>query len=345
MDYDVIQIIEDSAFRIDAKTELKGLVKDFLAVRALEAKTIPEMLEAKAGVNERQYSKRLAEPMSDDKRNDVLTNQYAYRAWFANAVLRIHELRSHLRLLADAIVIKVDVLTPQAEPSGQLALVAMTKLIRERDYSDVDGVLAEFDNVAGITKERIIEAVRTIFHAKRENKTIFARPNFTSTHIDFARPTREQIELFEAIEPAIAVRQRFEDLWSQYYPARSKWNVPQFTKRLEQALTVGDTAKVEQIRKERLEIEAHLFVVASNWTAAYADLLRIIERLRSAIIKVANANRDDDSLESLKAMSHCLGAWHWLGELTGYITDKYNQYKPAETLAELDFDTVAYINA
>lgn len=339
----VIQAIDESAFPVDVKTELKGLLQNFLSIQTEEVETLKEMYDAKSGVNERQYSKRLSEPMSAEKRNEVMTNQYAYRAWFANAVLRVHELRLHLRLLADAISIKIEVLSPSATPSSQIALVAMTRLIKKNDYSNPDSILAELDNVSGISRDRIIQALRTIFLAKLEGKTIFAKPNFSSTHIDFAAPTPAQIELDEAIQPAIAVRARFEQLWSDYYPVRSKWNVPQFTRRLEEALAVEDMTKVEQIRKERLDIEAQLFVVANRWAAAYPDLVQIIDRLRPAIHKVAAALKDDDSIDGIKTMAHCIGAWHWLGELTGYITEKYNSYKPAAVLAELEFDAEAYI--
>jgi hypothetical protein len=114
---------------------------------------------------------------------------------------------------------------------------------------------------------------------------------------------------------------------------------------LEEALAQGDLAKGELIRKERLEVEAHLYIVASRWAAAYPELNKIIKHLRSAIQKVAFTVADDNSLDSLKMMAHCLGAWHWLGELTGYITGKYNGYKVEATLTELDFDAQAYIEA
>ena len=58
--------------------------------------------------------------------------------------------------------------------------------------------------------------------------------------------------------------------------------------------------------------------------------------------EAADAIDDFSSIDGLKAMTNCMGAWHWLSELR-YREQAYWHHKPLELLKELDFDDEAYL--
>jgi hypothetical protein len=127
-----------------------------------------------------------------------------------------------------------------------------------------------------------------------------------------------------------------------FHFARSSLNVPQFTQRLEAALTSGNSAQFEQISRERREAEAGLFVECRRYEATYHLLVKGIEQFAPIIQEAADAIDDFSSTDGLKAMSNCHGAWHWLTEMR-YREQAYWHHKPLELLKELDFDEEAYL--
>lgn len=345
MDKEVLQIIDTSAWPVEIKTELKQLVQKFAAFVAEEADALDDMHKSKAGCNEKQYSKRLKEPLSTEKRDEVLSNQFAYRNWFANAVMRIHEARRQLIALAAIINARVTELAPQAGEGKTLVLVALTRMVRDQDLKAADCILGELDNVSELSRKRIFDAVRAIFKGKRENTGIFAKQNFTSSPLMLVDPTATQEEMDEAVVPAIAIRWHFEALWDEFTSAKSKYNVRQFNERMEQCIQAGAEDKLTQVRGEMANAEARLFVAATRYAEAHDELNRISDRLHKAIRANVETIQDTDSVEAIKAMCHCLGIWHWLGELTGYIEGKFRSCNPAAVLADLDFNPGAYIKA
>lgn len=111
---------------------------------------------------------------------------------------------------------------------------------------------------------------------------------------------------------------------------------------MEQAHAAGEDAKIATIAREKSNAEAALFI-AALYEAAHGELLRIESELAKAIEVAASAVGDHTNIVGLKEISNCLGAWKWLGELTGYTESNYHSCDPGKVLAELDFDSAAYI--
>lgn len=337
--------IEASTLAIEDKAELKHLARQILEAQEEEANALKDIHYSKAGVNERQYSKRLSEPMSPEKRNDVLTEQFAYRNWFANAVLRTSEVRRRLQSLTNQVETKVSEIASQGKASNIVALVAMLKLARTKDYSAPDEILSEFDKVTGVIGDRIREAVYAIFSSKKSGSGVFCQPNFTSSPLQFAEPNAVQMELKVAVDAAMLIRQKCEELRFNFTDARSKNNLPQFTQRMEQAHAAGEDAKIATIAREKSNAEAALFIAASLYEAAHSELLRVQSELEKAVEAAASAVGDHTTIVGLKEISNCLGAWKWLGELTGYTESNYRSCNPGKVLADLEFDSAAYIKS
>lgn len=336
-------IIEASALAIEVKAELKELARQILEAQEEEAKALKDIYSSKAGINERQYSKRLSEPMAAEKRNEVLIEQFAYRNWFANAVLRTSEVRRLLQSLTKQVETKVTEVAPQGKASKIVALVAMLKLARSNDYSAPDEILSEFDKVSGVSGDRIREAVLAIFSSKKAGSGVFCKPNFTSSPLQFAEPNAVQMELKVAVDAAMLIREKCERLRFNFTDARSKNNLPQFTQRMEQAHAAGEEAKITAIAREKSNAEAALFIAASLYETAHCELVRVEAELAKAIEAAASAVGDHTTIVGLKEISNCLGAWKWLGELTGYTESNYRSCNPSKALAELEFDSAAYI--
>jgi hypothetical protein len=323
----------------------KHLARRILEAQEEETKALKDIYSSKAGINERQYSKRLSEPMSAEKRNEVLIEQFAYRNWFANAVLRTSEVRRLLQSLTKQVETKVTEVAPQGKASNIVALVAMLKLARTNDYSAPDEILSEFDKVSGVSGDRIREAVYAIFSSKKSGSGVFCQPNFTSSPLQFAEPNAVQIELKVAVDAAMLIRQKCEKLRFNFTDARSKNNLPQFTQRMEQAHAAGEEAKIAAIAREKSNAEAALFIAASLYETAHCELVRVVAELTKAIEAAASAVGDHTTIVGLKELSNCLGAWKWLGELTGYTENNYRSCNPGKALAELEFDSAAYVKS
>jgi|AGTN01.2.fsa_nt_gi hypothetical protein len=332
----VTQLLEASALPLDAKEELKALVAKLLADRAIEVDAESDIRHTKSGVNERQYSKRMAEPMSEDKRSEAIRIQHAWRSWLANAVFRAHEVRARLSATAAAIAAKVAELGPQKDRSGQAALVAVSLLIGQTNCKSPDDALAELDNVSELNRDRIFEAVRSIFESKLTKTGLFVETSFSCSAIEFSNPTAEQLELTSQLKRAEIIRQRFEDLWSEFISAKSKCNYPQFTRRIESLQGQGETARVEEVRRSLQETQARLYVAAVAYAQPLPELRAIEEALEAAIKSAANSIADRRSLDGHKAMSACIVGWKWLYELASYIEDKYRGCNPEAIIAELE---------
>ncbi len=345
MDYKIIPIIDESNWPVEIKTELTQLTERFLALLAEEKNALDEMHKSRAGCNEKQYSKRLKEPLSTDKRNEVLSIQFAYRLWFANALMRVHEARRALSAQAVRIRARLEDLVLCNNEGSALALVAISRMVREHNCDDVDSILSEFDKVSELTRDRIFGAVLAIFRSKRDRNGIFCKTNFTSSPLMLVDRTPTEMAMDDATEPAIAIRARFEELWSEFISARSKFNVRQFNERMEACIQASDDVRLAQVRSDMMNAEARLFIAASRYAEAFGDLKVVVERLETAIQANADTIPNTVSTESVKAMCHCMGAWHWLNELTGYIEDKYRGCNPDSVLRELDFDPKAYLKA
>lgn len=68
--------------------------------------------------------------------------------------------------------------------------------------------------------------------------------------------------------------------------------------------------------------------------------------LQAAFDKAAAfIDEKDLSVKSVKAMTHALGIWHWLGELRIYIVPKYNSHNVPALLEDLAFDADSYLNS
>lgn len=331
-----IQLLEASALPLAAKTQLKALVEHFAADKEIEAAAEKDIRHTKSGVNERQYNKRMAEPMTSQKRTEAIRIQYAWRHWLANAVFRAHEARTRIQATAAAMANILAVLGPQKEKTSQAALVAVGLLIREGTGSSPEEALAELDNVSELTRERIFEAVATIFESRLSGQGLFAKANVSCSKIGFTNPTAEQVELAKQRERAEYIRQHFEDLWSLFLSAKSKCNYPQFTKRIEDLQAQGELAKVEEVRRSLAEAQARLYVAAVAYAQPVAELRAIEESLEAAARAAANAIADRSTLDGLKAMSACIDAWHWHHELTSYIEQKYRGCNPEAVVAELE---------
>lgn len=340
---DIIQILNESSICFSMREDLKALAQNWLALREEEIEAISEMHRSKAGINERQYAKRMSEPMSQEKRDEVMLVQYSWRALFANSVLRAHEARLSLFSIVGGIEACLNKLGPQKEASAVRAVVALTQLLNETRYKSADSVLAELDNVRDLSRDRIFEAVKAIFVAKKYRKGHFAGKNFTARMLHLKAPGWWQKELAEAVKPAIAIRKEMEDLWTEFTTARSKMNIPQFTQRMEAAWAAGETEKAEQVREERKNAEARLFISASRYAAAFPRVGEADEILQYAFQKAADfIDENILTVENVKAMTHALGAWHWLGELRIYIGPKFRAYNVQAILDELAFDADSY---
>jgi len=341
----IAAIIEASTLASEIKAELKDLARQILEAQDEEAKALKDIYSSKAGINERQYSKRLSETMSCDKRNEVLTNQFAYRNWFANAVLRTSEVRRLLQSLTKQVETKVSEIAPHGKASNIVAMVAMLKLARANDYSAPDEILSEFDKVSGVSGDRIRESVYAIFSSKKSGSGVFFQTNFTSSPLQFAEPNAVQKELKVAVDAAMLIREKCERLRFNFTDARSKNNLPQFTQRMEQAHAAGEDAKISAIAIEKCNAEAALFIAASLYETAHCELVRVVAELAKAIEAAASAVGDHTTIVGLKEISNCLGAWKWLGELTGYTENNYRSCNPKKALADLEFDSAAYVKS
>lgn len=341
----IAAIIEASTLASEIKAELKDLARQILEAQDEEAKALKDIYSSKASVNERQYSKRLSEPMSAERRNEVLIEQFAYRNWFANAVLRTSEVRRLLQSLTKQVETKVSEIAAQGKASNIVALLTMLKLARSNDYSAPDEILSEFNKVSGVSGDRIREAVYAIFSSKKSGSGVFCQRNFTASPLQFAEPNAVQIELKVAVDAAMLIREKCERLRFNFTDARSKNNLPQFTQRMEQAHAGGEDAKIATIAREKSNAEAALFIAASLYEAAHGKLVLVVAELAKAIEAAASAVGDGTTIVGLKEMSNCLGAWKWLGELTGYTENNYRSCNPSKALADLEFDSAAYVKS
>lgn len=339
-----IATIEASNFDEAVKAELKALVETTKLAKDTDSSSLAAMHKYKAGTNERQYARRIAEKMTSEKRTEMQVHQFAYRNAFANAVFSVHQARKTLVKIGADIRTLVARLQPEAkDPSNRNALIAIMSIAYETDSIDPDAVFSELDNVSDISRERLLEAVRTIFAHKKAESGMMASTSFSSYELLIVDPTPEQQAVQDALQPAIAVRQEFEDYWSFYSFAKGRFNVPQFTQRMEQAVAEGDESKIESIRASRRDAEGAVFVAASNWVNAYPRMVAIRENLRTAIQRAAETITENNSLESTIAMSHLIGCWKWHSELTGYIEGKYRKADLDSVLAGLDFDASEYL--
>lgn len=278
------------------------------------------------------------------KRNEIQVIQFSWRGLFVNSVLRVHEARLGLVDLAGSINACLVKLGPQTEATAVRAIVALQHMLRSAEYKNADAILNELEHVNGLIRQHLLESVRSIFLHKKHGMGIFADSNFTASLLFLRSPEWWQEELAAAAKSAWDVRKEMEDIWSEYISARSKMNVSQFTRRMEEAWAANDDAKAEAIRLERKNAEARLFVVASRYVATYSKVLEAEKKLQEAFDKAASfvdGTRND--VDIIKAMTHALGAWHALGELRIYIKPKYEANNPQYILDELEFDAAAYI--
>lgn len=333
--------IEASTLAVDVKAELKDLAAQIIEAQVKEEQALKELVQSKSGINEHKYSKQLSAPISVEDRNELLTEQFAYRNWFTNAVLRTYELRRLLQSLTKQAEAQVAQLAVNADPGDTLALVSMLNLARAKDYSRPEEILSEFDKVADVSSERIREATCVIFASKKKGAGALSRPNFTSSELEIFEPNAAQVKLKAAVQAAREIREKCERLrWSFIYGRKQ---VRQITQRIEQAHIAGANAEVATIINEKSNADAHLFVVASLYEAAHVELLKVESDLAEAIKTAASVAGDHTTLIGLTAMSNCVGAWHWLGELTGYTENNYRDCNPGKVLAELQFDSATYV--
>jgi len=344
----IIEAIDGSTFDPKVKDALRTLADTYFALRAEEADALEDMHKARASINERQYAKRLGETMSDQERKELHTHQFAWRAWFANGVLRTHQARINLVRQALEIRRRVKALQSVRGVRNQAALVALMKLARDAEGIDVDGILKEFDNVSDISRDRILDAVRTIYKDKLERTGLLADISFSSAPVLLTNPTETQVALIAALKPAYEIRARFEELWGCFLSAKSKHNVPQFTQRIEQAFAAGDEAKMQTVLRERKSAETTYFLAAMNYAGPYGELRRIADKLKLALQNEAFAIRDKGdftSIEAMTSMTNYIGSWKWLNELNSYIEGKYKQCDPEGALRALDFNVKDYLES
>lgn len=283
--------------------------------------------------------------MTLEKREQIVIVQHAYRNQFVTAVLTVHESRVVMTALAAQIEQRVAEIRSQNTDS-LFVLVALTRLVRDTNFGNIDEVLHELETVSHCSRDRILESLTSIFRDKKSKNGMLSTTNFSCAQIRLANPTAAQEELDKAVEMAIETRQHFENLWSEFRSALSKYNPSQFTQRVEQALSAGLTDKVEAIRCALNNAEAQLFVAAINYIDAHPQLVEVSDALELAVDRAASALKaHDTNIANLKAMSQCIGAWLWLGELRGYIAGKYRDSDPAGVLRRIDFDVQAYIAA
>lgn len=339
-----IATIEASNFDEAVKTELKAFVASFKDAKDRQSSGLTAMHGYKAGTNERQYARRIAEKMTTEKRTEMQINQFAYRNAFANSVFRVYQARKKLvQMGAEARELVAKLESGAFDPCNRNALLTIMSIAYETDTINVDAVLSELDNVSDISRDRILEAVQTIFEQKKAQSGMMADISFSSMELLLIDSTPELQAVNEAVLLAIAIRQEFEDFWSAYNFSKSRFNVPQFTQRMEQAFAEGDEAKVESIRSSRLDAECAVFVTASNWVNAYPRLVKIRENLKAAIHRAADAITETKSLDAAIVMSHLIGCWHWHSELNKYIEGKYRKADLDNVIAGLDFDVQAYL--
>ena len=339
------QIIDESNLSDELKVEFKDLSGRFLQALNDEASALKTLYETKGQINERQYEQRMSQSLTQEKREQIVINQHAYRNLFANAVLSVHENRLVMTTLAAQIQKRVAEIGNQ-QADCMFALVALTRLVRDVSFGAIDDVLNELETVSHCRRDRILESVRSIFCDKKSKSGMLATTNFSCAPFQFANRTPVQEELDKAVKEAIDIREHFEDLWSEFCRALSKYNPSQFTQRVEQALSSGQVDKVELIRRDRNNAEAELFIASLNYMAAYPRLVEVGDALEAAVNLASSAAKQlDTSIENLKVMSHCLNGWLYLGELRGYIADKYRGSDPVGVLSKLDFDAKAYIAA
>jgi hypothetical protein len=283
--------------------------------------------------------------MTLEKREQIVIIQHAYRNQFATAVLTVHESRVVMTALSAQIEQRIAEIGSQNTDS-LFALVALTRLVRDTSFGNIDEVLHELETVSHCSRDRILESLRSIFRDKKAKNGMLFKTVFSCVQIRLANPTPAQEELDKAVKMAIETRQHFENLWSEFRSALSKYNPSQFTQRVEQALSDGLTDKVEVIRRDRDNAEAQLFVASINYMGAHPQLVEVCDALELAVDRAALALKEHDTnIANLKAISQCIDAWLWLGELRGDIAGKYRDSDAAGVLRRIDFDAQAYIAA
>lgn len=341
----VIQIIDEAALPVDEKNTLKQLVQRYLDASAEETDALADLHKTRAAINERQYAKRLAENVSQEKREEILLHQYAWRNWYVNSVVRIYQTRTAKLEVNSALNSFIERYCASSDRSVLMAMTAIKVMITDSPSYEAKDVMQELDKVSDVSRDRLVESLRAIFLAKRDRKGALADANFTSVQVRLIKPTAEQEAVEAALLPAIEIRARFEALWSDFHAAKSRFNVPQFTQRVEQAFAAGDSEKAERIIAERRQIEAALYLAANRYVEPHAELERVAKQLDDAVRHAADSIKDLGSTEGLIAMSHCISAWKWWHELTGYIAGKYKSADPAGVLKELGFDPARYLSA
>jgi hypothetical protein len=338
------EIIDDSALPIELKTTLKSLVEQFLALDEQEGQLSYVIFNSKAEINERQYAQRLLQPMTNEKRNQVVANQFASKDRFVNAVLQVQEMRLHLESLARYISKKIAEAAPLADAKTKLALVALTSMLRNAHFKPANSNHPDLDNVAGLNRQQLLDAVRTVFKSKKKDLAFFASAKLRSNPIVMLQPSPLQELLLTAADSARAAAARFEKCSREFFAVLINWNVPQFTQRMEQALTVGNQELFDRVSKEQKDVEARLFLAATSYEHAFSGFAGEKEQFATVIREAAETIKDLDSEDGIKAISSCNGAWHGLQEME----DKEHWYKignPSAVLKRLEFDAAAYITS
>jgi hypothetical protein len=309
-----IRTIEGSALPDPIKTELKRLVTELGKAREDDAKFTAEVFKTKQDINEREYLRRLQEAKTDKRRNELMIIQFAWRDWFVNSVLRTHEVRCQRQSLATEIAAIVASLANESDESSKVALVALTQLARNEQISAQE-VLGHLSTVSDLSRERALYAVQALFLNLKDQAGVFWGTNFSSQPFKVANPTDTQKCLNEAVDDAIPAYYALRTLARDFDSARHRLNVPEFTKRLEEALSIGASDKFAQFSAEQKDCEAALLVVASAYDKGYAAFIQAKQRLAEAIRSACAAIECNAELDTLKAMSNCNGAQHWLQKM------------------------------
>jgi hypothetical protein len=347
-----LQIINDSALPSETKDELRLLVEQFMTAQNVLNSGVSDIHKTRASLNERQYAKILAEPMSDEMRLRKVLNQYGWRNWFVGSVYRTLEARRSLQILHNRIIEKIGAIAADHADDATVtnALVALKSLVCLENVlvsGNPEDVLDEMTKVKDISPGKLEDTVREVFMQKKSGNGFFADKSFNCVSIVFAiPPSPEQAALCQGRVAAGAAYNGFTPDSDELFWARRDLNLPQFVARLEKAVACGDKDNFDRIMQAQKAAEARVYLAATRVIAVLPDYKAAVERFAAVLEQAVSAIGSGESLEELMSMSNCIESWSFLHHMNTRLqcfTEEF--YNPAVAIEQLIFDVDAYIKA
>lgn len=153
----ILEIINASNLEPAVKARLCDLAKQVTDALGENEAAIKVLFESKAGMNERQYAKRLSESQPGDKRDELIMVQASWRNQFANSVYRAQGAQRRMQLLGKILhdqIVQLDV----SDSSVKTVAIALKSLIGQCIAAGADkpnAIARELTSVADVSQATI----------------------------------------------------------------------------------------------------------------------------------------------------------------------------------------------